>query len=59
MFLARGDQGTYLEEHKSTWTSGPKNIFLNMNVSPEEHKKLMNECLFLIVYYLLHGRNGG
>jgi hypothetical protein len=24
-----------------------RNIFLNMNISPEEHKKLRNKCLFL------------
>jgi hypothetical protein len=25
------------------------NIFQNMNVSPKEHKKLRNECLFPVV----------
>jgi hypothetical protein len=27
----------------------PRNIVLDMNIDPEEHKKLRNECLFCVV----------
>jgi hypothetical protein len=33
--------------HKFTSVFKPRNVFPNMNISPEEHKKPRNECLFL------------